>query len=164
MRIDTTAEEVIITLTGNYYQPGEELSIKEEIVVGSILEGKVTGITKFGAFVELPGGTTGLVHISEVADEYVKDINDFLKKADQVKVRVLNVEKNGKIGLSIRQAANDYKPGPKQKGGKPSGGPGKASFEDKMNRFLKESDERLLDLKRNTESKRGGRGSFREAF
>jgi S1 RNA binding domain protein len=127
------------------------------------MEGVITGITKFGAFVELPGGVTGLVHISEVADEYVKDINEFFKKADQVKVKVLNVENNGKIGLSIRQAADGYKA--KKTNGRSRPAPvNKASFEDKMNRFLKESDERLLDLKRNTESKRGGRGSFKEAF
>ncbi|OPL11052.1 MAG: RNA-binding protein S1 [Firmicutes bacterium ML8_F2] len=131
--------------------------------VGSILEGVITGITKFGAFVELPGGTTGLVHISEIADEYVKDINDFFKKADKVKVKVLSVESNGKIGLSIRQAVEGYTPNKKSSRNKPDTVK-KVSFEDKMSRFLKESDERLLDLKRNTESKRGGRGSFREAF
>jgi S1 RNA binding domain protein len=123
----------------------------------------ITGITKFGAFVELPGGTTGLVHISEIADEYVKDINDFFKKADKVKVKVLSVESNGKIGLSIRQAVEGYTPNKKSSRNKPDTVK-KVSFEDKMSRFLKESDERLLDLKRNTESKRGGRGSFREAF
>jgi S1 RNA binding domain protein len=123
----------------------------------------ITGITKFGAFVELAGGTTGLVHISEIADEYVKDINEFFKKSDKVKVKVLTVENSGKIGLSIRQAVEGYKP--EKKSGRSKPAPvNKASFEDKMNRFLKESDERLLDLKRNTESKRGGRGSFREAF
>ncbi len=132
------------------------------------MEGVISGITKFGAFVELPGGTTGLVHISEVADEYVKDINEFFKKADKVKVKVLNVENNGKVGLSIRQAVEGFTPHKKNNRsgkGKPAA-VNKASFEDKMNRFLKESDERLLDLKRNTESKRGGRGggSFREAF
>ncbi len=112
---------------------------------------------------ELPGGTTGLVHISEIADEYVKDINDFFKKADKVKVKVLSVESNGKVGLSIRQAVEGYTPNKKNNRNKPDTVK-KASFEDKMSRFLKESDERLLDLKRNTESKRGGRGSFREAF
>jgi S1 RNA binding domain protein len=127
------------------------------------VEGVITGITKFGAFVELPGGATGLVHISEIADEYVKDINDFFKKADQVKVKVLTVENNGKIGLSIRQALEGASTTKRQARGKPAS-VNKASFEDKMNRFLKESDERLLDLKRNTESKRGGRGSYREAF
>ena len=126
------------------------------------MEGVITGITKFGAFVELPGGTTGLVHISEIADEYVKDINDFHKKADKVKVKVLSVENNGKVGLSIRQAEEGYEKKKSNKG--KSNTVNKASFEDKMDRFLKESDERLLDLKRNTESKRGGRGSYREAF
>ena len=74
------------------------------IEVGSKLQGKVTGITNFGAFVELPEGSTGLVHISEVADNYVKDINDHLKVGDVVEVKVLNVEKDGKIGLSIKKA------------------------------------------------------------
>ncbi|MGM0688748.1 MAG: S1 RNA-binding domain-containing protein [Bacillota bacterium] len=127
------------------------------------MEGVITGITKFGAFVELPGGTTGLVHISEIADEYVKDINEFFKKADKVSVKVLTVENNGKVGLSIRQAVEGA-PSQKRGGRSKPATENNASFEDKMNRFLKESDERLLDLKRNTESKRGGRGSFREAF
>ncbi len=131
-------------------------------MVGSIVEGVITGITKFGAFVELPGGSTGLVHISEIADEYVKDINDFYKKADKVEVKVLTVEDKGKIGLSIKQAKKDYIVN-KNKDRKKPKVVNKASFEDKMDRFLKESDERLLDLKRNTESKRGGRNSCREA-
>ena len=74
------------------------------IEVGSKLQGKVTGITNFGAFVELPDGKTGLVHISEVADNYVKDINDFLSVGDQVEVKVIQVENDGKIGLSIKKA------------------------------------------------------------
>ena len=74
------------------------------IEVGNKLQGKVTGITKFGAFVELAEGSTGLVHISEVADKYVKDINDHLKVGDVVEVKVINVEKDGKIGLSIKKA------------------------------------------------------------
>jgi len=127
------------------------------------VEGVITGITKFGAFVELSGGSTGLVHISEVDDDYVKDINDFYKKSDKVSVKVLSVENNGKIGLSIKQAKKGYMPSNK-KARKQDKSENKASFEDKMNRFLKESDERLLDLKRNTESKRGGRGSCGESF
>ncbi len=112
---------------------------------------------------DLPNGSTGLVHISEVDEEYVKDINDFYKKADKVSVKVLSVENNGKIGLSIKQAKKTYTPNSKKEKKQSESGK-KASFEDKMDRFLKESDERLLDLKRNTESKRGGRGSCREAF
>lgn len=126
------------------------------IAVGSIVEGVVTGITNFGAFVQLSDGETGLVHISEVANSYVRDINDFLQKSDRVKVKVLSMEEGGKIGLSIKQAQKNH-----NRNSRPEN---RASFEDKMAKFLKESDERLQDLKRNTESKRGGRGGYREAF
>ena len=74
------------------------------IEVGSKVKGKVTGITNFGAFVELAENKTGLVHISEVADSYVKDINDFLTVGDEIEVKIINVEKDGKIGLSIKKA------------------------------------------------------------
>lgn len=73
------------------------------IEVGSVVEGVVTGITNFGAFIELPEGKTGLVHISEVADVYVKDVHDFLTEKDKVKVKVLTIDEKGKIGLSIKQ-------------------------------------------------------------
>ena len=72
------------------------------IEVGSVVEGVVTGITNFGAFVELPEGKTGLIHISEVADVYVNDVHDFLRERDSVKVKVLTVDDRGKIGLSIK--------------------------------------------------------------
>ncbi|WLR50916.1 S1 domain-containing RNA-binding protein [Bacillus tianshenii] len=142
------------------------------IEVGSKLQGKVTGITKFGAFVELPGGSTGLVHISEVDDNYVKDINDFLSVGDEVTVKVINVEKDGKIGLSIKKAKDrperperPSRPVNKPSGGRPSrprgpkGPPRRDDFESKMARFLKDSEDRLASLRRNTESKRGGRGA-----
>ncbi|HLO10641.1 MAG TPA: S1 domain-containing RNA-binding protein [Pseudoneobacillus sp.] len=161
------------------------------IEVGSKLQGKVTGITNFGAFVELPEGSTGLVHISEVADNYVKDINDHLKVGDMVEVKVINVEKDGKIGLSIKKAVDRPQPErpvrpdrperpsyggghgghggggqrPRQGGGRSNdrGGQGgqRENFESKMARFLKDSEDRLSTLKRATESKRGGRGARR---
>lgn len=144
------------------------------IEVGSKLQGKVTGITHFGAFIELPGGNTGLVHISEVADNYVKDINEFLKVGEEVEVKVIAVEKDGKIGLSIRKAKErpveeQELPKPQKRPSRspdrPSGPRNQArpqvSFEDKMSRFLKDSEERLSSLKRHTESKRGGRGARR---
>ena len=71
---------------------------------GKVVEGIVSSITSFGAFVQLPEGKMGLVHISEIADTYVKDIKHFIKEKDKVKVKVLSVEKNGKINLSIKQA------------------------------------------------------------
>ena len=151
------------------------------VEVGGVVEGKVTGITKFGAFVDLADGKVGLVHISEVADVYVNDINDFLKVGQTVKVKVLNVDDRGKIGLSIkrlqpkktesidggnpqpisraprRPAGNDFRA--KSAAGRFPAGP--VSFEDKLSKFLKDSDERLTDLRRKTDSKRGGRGSRR---
>jgi S1 RNA binding domain protein len=149
------------------------------IEVGSKLQGKVTGITNFGAFVELPEGSTGLVHISEVADNYVKDINDHLKVGDQVEVKVINVEKDGKIGLSIKKAkdrperperpergerresrGHSHSQRPRQ-GRSNDNRPPRENFESKMARFLKDSEDRLSSLKRNTESKRGGRGARR---
>ncbi|MFG6117392.1 S1 domain-containing RNA-binding protein [Halobacillus sp. MO56] len=125
------------------------------IEVGSKLQGKVTGITNFGAFVELPDGQTGLVHISEVADNYVKDINEHLSEGDKVEVKVINVGKDGKIGLSIKKAKENYG----RRNNKPQNRKPAESFEQKMNRFLKDSDERLASLKKHTESKRGGRGA-----
>ena len=124
------------------------------IEVGSKVKGKVTGITNFGAFVELEDKSTGLVHISEVADSYVKDINEHLTVGDEITVKVINVEKDGKIGLSIKKAKD-----------KPvrqvSSRERTETFESKMNRFLKDSEDRLASLKKHTESRRGGRGAKR---
>ncbi|MGM9540720.1 S1 domain-containing RNA-binding protein [Anaerovibrio sp.] len=165
------------------------------IEVGSIVEGVVSGITNFGAFINLPENKVGLVHISEVADVYVKDVKDFLKEQDKVKVKVLSIDEKGKIGLSVKQAQEkkqDEQPQREQRGFAPrqqhDGGSGfqrsdgfrsaggdfrrsggqrfgsagtNASFEDKLSRFLKDSDERLTDLSRKTDSKRGGRGGGR---
>ena len=136
------------------------------IEVGSKVEGKVTGITNFGAFVELPGGSTGLVHISEVADNYVKDINEHLKVGDMVEVKVMNVEADGKIGLSIRKAKPQAERPERPQRPRPNNrqndrAPFKENFEQKMARFLKDSEDRLTTLKRATESKRGGRGAKR---
>ncbi|WP_053216930.1 S1 domain-containing RNA-binding protein [Virgibacillus senegalensis] len=133
------------------------------IEVGSKLQGKVTGITNFGAFVELPGGSTGLVHISEVADNYVKDINEHLTVGDEVTVKVINVEKDGKIGLSIKKAKDNPNAGRRRTNNhnKSNNRDRTETFESKMNRFLKDSEDRLASIRKNTESKRGGRGAKR---
>lgn len=148
------------------------------IEVGSVVEGVVTGITNFGAFVELPEGKVGLIHISEVADVYVRDVKDFLKEQDKVKVKVLSVDERGKIGLSIKQLQEKKPAEYGQSNGQNRMMPRRTpanndyrkpnrfnviSFEDKLSKFLKDSDERLTDLKRNTDSKRGGRGGSRRA-
>ncbi len=138
-----------------------------ELEVGQIVEGTVSGIAPFGAFVVLPTGKTGLVHISEVADAYVKDIKDYLKESDKVTVKILTMESSGKIALSIRQALpKAHKEGSSaretsHRERRASGSSSQPSFEDKMQRFMKDSEDRLQDLRRNTESKRGGRGASR---
>lgn len=125
------------------------------VKLGSVLEGTVTGITDFGAFVQLPDGRIGLVHISEVAKIYVRDINDFLKENDRVVVKVISIDPRGKIGLSIKQASPSIREGSFSKSKLA------ASFEEKLNRFLKESEEKQQHLRKSIDTKRGGRGSAR---
>lgn len=143
------------------------------IEVGTIVEGKVSGITKFGAFVDLPDGTTGMVHISEVSQSYVNEIKDFIQVGQTVKVMVLSSE-NGKTALSIKRTQpkdsaekpkrpktrKPYKPAP------PVTSPGSfewqstksdspASFEDMMSMFKKTSEDKMSDLKRSSGESRG---------
>ncbi|MFP4498804.1 MAG: S1 RNA-binding domain-containing protein, partial [Vulcanimicrobiota bacterium] len=123
--------------------------------IGTLVEGEITGIANFGAFVKLEDNESGLIHISEVADAYVKDINEYLKVGDKVTVKVLGVNEKGKYDLSLKQAAPpaekkepvveeeppvEYVPAWTKKDTKK----GKSSFEDKLSRFLKESEERQL--------------------
>jgi len=129
---------------------GRIIDSMSSLQVGQVVTGKVTGITDFGVFVLLPDNSTGLVHISEVADSYVKDINDHLERNQEIQVKVISMAK-GKIGLSIRKAQEKSRNNQKV-------------FEDRLARFIKESDERLSDLKKNTEGKRGGRGGRRAGF
>lgn len=148
-----------------------------QLSVGQIVEGKITGITNFGVFVDIGEGKSGLVHISEVARSYVNDINEHVKVNDAVKVKVLNIGENGKISLSIRKALEAEEPAERRERRekrrvappKPDGSytwmPKKnepASFEEMMNRFKQTSDEKFSDLKRkNPEAKRSKRGAVR---
>lgn len=145
-----------------------------QIEAGMILSGKVTGITAFGAFVELPEGKSGLIHISEIASEFVENVNDHLKKGQNVKVKVIGND-NGKISLSIKQldkeeSAEKKKPKEKKKrvpqprSTQPpeefefvkKNSSGDMSFDDMLQRFKHESDEKLHDLKRSNDHKRSG--------
>ncbi|MBO3091498.1 RNA-binding protein S1 [Schleiferilactobacillus harbinensis] len=172
------------------------------IEVGAKVQGKVTGITNFGAFVDIGEHKTGLVHISQVSDKFIKDIHDVLTVGDEVTVKVIG-ERDGKISLSMRQAvdhpheehrsegrpnqqhsfhSNNIREGGNRGGAPrssaPHSGGGNRNFGRRDNRrgsreerpegfdgmlssFLKESDDRLTSLKRNTEGKRGGRGGRR---
>ena len=155
--------------------------------IGAIYDGKVTGLTGFGAFVSLPDGKSGMVHISEVSTSYVNDIKEFLKEGQEVKVKVVGISPEGKISLSIRKAQenpkeeqsgenrrgdrNDRPRGDRPKGdrprsdrprnanvwqGQPKQNKGAMTFEEMMAQFKQVSDEKMTDLKRNTDSKHSG--------
>ncbi|BAL61552.1 S1 domain-containing RNA-binding protein [Melissococcus plutonius] len=152
------------------------------IEIGAKLSGKVSGITNFGAFIDLGDGKTGLVHISEISNGFVKDIHDVLTVGDKVTVKVTAVGNDGKIGLSIRKAQENIeeqkrersetperserferpiRSTPKKTFNKSTTTNTKQDFDSLMSSFLKDSDDRLSSLRRNTEGKRGGRGGRR---
>ena len=116
-----------------------------QLETGAVLEGKVTGITKFGAFVGLPGDKSGLVHISEIANSYVSDINEHLKVGQTVKVKVIGIN-DGKINLSIKKA-EETQPAPQPRKSAPqrtdAKTDGNENFEDKLKKFMQESDSRI---------------------
>nr|WP_287007305.1 S1 RNA-binding domain-containing protein [Candidatus Aquicultor secundus] len=124
--------------------------------VGIIVEGKIVKTTNFGAFVELTGGRTGLIHISEITHSYVKDVKDFLHENDTVTAKVVAIKPDGKIDLSLKQLEEPKQeevrpPRPSRSYERREGG---ESFERMMKDFLKSSEEKLGDIKRNLEGKR----------
>lgn len=135
-----------------------------QLEIGTILEGTVTGLTNFGAFVSLPDGKNGMVHISEVSTQFIKDIKEHLSEGQQVKVKVISIGDDGKIGLSIRRANEDEKPKRQQKprgnrqpivwqGQQKSNPDEKLSFEDMMAKFKQESDEKMSAFKKSSDSR-----------
>lgn len=162
-----------------------------QLEVGQIYEGRVTGVTKFGAFVSFENNQTGMVHISEVAAAFVNEIKDFVTEGQTVKVKVLSISDDGKISLSIKKALDPQPGAPKgefqrrgnrgdrdqnqrprqrfpRRPAEPQPGPARpgdyewqartnegGSFEDMMSKFKQNSDEKMSDLKRGNETKRG---------
>ena len=146
--------------------------------VGEIFEGKVTGITKFGAFVSLPDGINGLVHISEIANTYVNDVHEHVSEGQTVKVKVIGISETGKINLSIKKAEppaprpeserpqqsqysqprqNNFSPRPSNFAQKPhaSAPPAEVTFEDKLKQFMQDSDSRISDSRIYADKKTG---------
>jgi S1 RNA binding domain protein len=143
----------------------------QQLEIGKIYSGKVKGITQYGAFVDIEGGGTGMVHISEIANTYVSDIREHLTEDQEVRVKVIGVNEAGKISLSIKKAADSPAPArpkrsdnPQQSRPKPNiwepkkqTPPSEMTFEDMMSRFKQSSEERMCDLKRSTDRKNGTR-------
>ncbi|MEG0771001.1 MAG: S1 RNA-binding domain-containing protein [Clostridia bacterium] len=113
------------------------------VEISKIVNGKVTGITKFGVFVSIPDNKSGMVHISEVSTDYVTDINDHIKIGDNVKVKILGEDEKGRISLSIRKASVPIVQKP--------------NFEDMLSKFKQDSDDKISTLKKISEVKRGAR-------
>lgn len=156
-----------------------------QLQVGMVIEGKVTGITKFGAFVALPEGKSGLVHISEIANTFVNDVHDYVQDGQTVKVKIIGIGDDGKINLSIKKAEeaparpnnrpmNGGRPGgsrpnnggapraarpnrPAQPAGQVSGPSGDAAFEDRLKQFMQESDSRMAGNRLYNDRSRGRR-------
>ena len=138
-----------------------------ELAVGSIVTGKVTPITKFGAFIALPGGRSGLVHISEVAPTFVNDVHDFLAEGQEVSVKILAITPEGKINLSVKQTLpkperperpTRREPAPRR-AAQPApvpAEPAEQTFEDKLKQFMSVSDSKQSELNRYMAGKRGG--------
>ncbi|MHB9035514.1 MAG: S1 RNA-binding domain-containing protein [Armatimonadota bacterium] len=143
------------------------------IEVGTNVRGAILKVAEYGAIVRLPEGNTGLIHISEIANTYVRDVRDYVNEGDEVTVKVLRLGPKGRLELSLKQCDSNTaetirKPvaagtGTSHRGGQRvfensdhSSAPRQpASFEDRLSRFLKDSEERMHDLKRHLESKRG---------
>ncbi len=120
-----------------------------QLEVGAILEGKVTGITKFGAFVALPEGKSGLVHISEIANTYVSEVRDYVQDGQTVKVKIIGISPDGKINLSMKKAEErPQRPAQSERPAQPRRPRAEErsadmSFEDKLKQFMQESDSRM---------------------
>ncbi len=146
-----------------------------QLEIGKIYNGKVKGITQYGAFVEIESGCTGMVHISEIANTYVSEIREHLTENQEVKVKVIGINEAGKVSLSIKKAVDNPSP---QQNNRPrrqdNGGnqnrsnpnvwepkkqtpPSEMTFEDMMSRFKQSSEERMCDIKRSTDRKNGTR-------
>lgn len=129
----------------------QKLPMTDQELQGSIIQGNVTSVAPFGVFVRIHTGEEGLVHISEIANEYITDINSVLKVGDKVTVRVLGRNEKKKLDFSIKQA--------KVKEPEPSlfirSKSRNAGFEDRLTSFLKKSEEKQIDIRRNLKNKQG---------
>ncbi len=146
-----------------------------ELEVGTVLEGKVTGITKFGAFVSFPSGKSGLVHISEIAYPYVQNVSDHLTDGQTVKVKIIGIDENGRINLSIKKATEPPRPAQNTyqtpiRNQQPVKTAYRApaqtaaetplqdnSFEDKLKRFMQDSDSKISGIKQFSDHRSGSR-------
>jgi len=135
-----------------------------DLTVGSIVKGKVTGIIKFGAFVSLPEGKSGMVHISEIASNFVNDIRDYLEEGQEVEVKIIGIDEAGRINLSIKKAQQRQEransSSARSQKNRTTGAqrdPANMSFEDKLKAFMSASESRQADARHAVDRKNGSR-------
>lgn len=138
-----------------------------QVEIGKIYTGKVKGIAQYGAFIDIDGGGTGMVHISEIANTFVNEIREHLTEGQEVKVKVIGINEQRKVSLSIKKAVDENEPSEKKKftpnrerRSKPVVWEPKKpvpqsemTFEDMMSHFKQSSEEKMSDLKRSTDRK-----------
>ena len=118
-----------------------------DIEVGGIIEGEVTRITPYGAFVQIDGGKVGLVHISEIDRNYVRSVEEYLHLGDRVSAKVVAIKEDGKIDLSIKAMQDPQPRIERRRGSDPE-------FEQKLKRFMRQSEERQVDYRRAVDKRR----------
>ncbi len=138
-----------------------------EFEIGTVVEGKVKSITNFGAFVDFEDGKSGLVHISEISDTFVKNIRDHLKEGQTIRAKIISIEPSGKLGLSIKRIQEEKNPDiGNVSGGRNNGGSFKKNvgsksasnrFEDMMTKFKQISDEKISSLTDKTKYRGNGK-------
>lgn len=118
---------------------------------GKKVKGKVTGITNFGAFIKLEDGRSGLVHISQVSDDYVSDVHDFLTVGQEVEPSILSVDEKGRISFTLKQGKKKSQALSAKENAQPmvfEFAPPPAGFEDMLSRYKSASEEKIGDLRR----------------
>ncbi len=141
-----------------------------QLEIGKIYTGKVKGIAQYGAFIDIEGGGTGMVHISEISNTFVNEVREFLTIGQEVRVKVIGINEQGKVSLSIKKADDGSAPAPEKKPVKKERRPkpniyepkrsvpqSEMTFDDMLAHFKQSSEERIGDLKRSTDRKNGTR-------
>lgn len=128
------------------------MSVSGSVQIGGVVEAEVVKVADFGLYAKLPSGQEGLVHISQIANEFVKNINDYARVGDRIRVKILQ-NRSGRMELS----AKEVEPLKKKSGGASAEQSAQDAFDDKLKKFMIQSERTQADLRRNREARRTGK-------
>jgi S1 RNA binding domain protein len=137
---------IVASLSRVHPDPGRKEPSIAELEIGAVVEGTVQRITPYGAFIQIDDGPVGLIHVSQIDRNYVREVRDHLRENDRVQAKVVSIKEDGKIDLSIK-ALQDPPDRPLRKGRDPD-------LERKLKQFMRQSEERQVDFRRATDHKR----------